>query len=119
MIVGVPRENYPGERRVALVPAVIPNLKKAGLEVLVQAGAGLRRGIPMRNMRRKGRKLAASRGRSLRCEPTSSCSFYRMARTIRREKKTCRCSAMGKCLIGFLRPLGAMRDHPGNCRTAE
>ena len=29
MIVGVPRESFPGERRVALVPAVIPNLAKA------------------------------------------------------------------------------------------
>ena len=34
MLVGVPREIFPGERRVALVPAVIPNLKKAGLEVI-------------------------------------------------------------------------------------
>jgi NAD(P) transhydrogenase subunit alpha len=33
MIAGVPRETFPGERRVALVPAVIPNLMKAGLEV--------------------------------------------------------------------------------------
>ena len=28
MIVGVPCESYPGERRVALVPAVVPNLTK-------------------------------------------------------------------------------------------
>ena len=33
MIVGVPRERYPGERRVALVPGVIANLAKAGFEV--------------------------------------------------------------------------------------
>ena len=40
MIVGVPKESYPGERRVALVPAVIPTLAKAGLEVVVESGAG-------------------------------------------------------------------------------
>src|SRR5260370_14383366 len=40
MIVGVPRESFPGERRVALVPAVIPNLFQAGLEVAVEGGAG-------------------------------------------------------------------------------
>jgi len=40
MIVGVPKETYPGEQRVALVPAVIPNLLKAGLEVVVETGAG-------------------------------------------------------------------------------
>ena len=28
MIVGVPCESYPGERRVALVPAIIPSLTK-------------------------------------------------------------------------------------------
>src|SRR5260370_11557451 len=40
MIVGVPRETFPGERRVALVPMTIPNLVKAGLQVVVEAGAG-------------------------------------------------------------------------------
>ena len=30
MIVGVPREIFPGERRVALVPNVVPALAKAG-----------------------------------------------------------------------------------------
>src|SRR5438309_1065633 len=39
MILGVPHDSYPGERRVALVPAVIPNLSKAGLEVVMEAGA--------------------------------------------------------------------------------
>jgi NAD(P) transhydrogenase subunit alpha len=38
--VGVPREVAPGERRVALVPAAIDRLARAGLEVLVEAGAG-------------------------------------------------------------------------------
>jgi len=40
VIVGVPKESYPGELRVALVPIVVPHLAKAGLEVLVEAGAG-------------------------------------------------------------------------------
>ncbi|MCZ6542196.1 MAG: Re/Si-specific NAD(P)(+) transhydrogenase subunit alpha [Planctomycetota bacterium] len=40
MIVGVVKETYPGERRVALVPAVVPSLVKAGMEVAVEAGAG-------------------------------------------------------------------------------
>ena len=33
MIVGVPKESYPDERRVALVPAGVTSLTKAGLEV--------------------------------------------------------------------------------------
>jgi alanine dehydrogenase len=41
MIVGVPKETYPGERRVAMVPSVVPILLKAGCEVLVEKGAGI------------------------------------------------------------------------------
>ena len=61
MIVGVPKEIYPGERRVALVPAVIPNLTKAGLDVHVQTGSGLLAGYPDSDYTAKGAKLVASR----------------------------------------------------------
>jgi NAD(P) transhydrogenase subunit alpha len=40
VIVGVPRETIPGERRVALVPDALAKLVKAGMEVLVERGAG-------------------------------------------------------------------------------
>jgi NAD(P) transhydrogenase subunit alpha len=46
MKVAVLKETFPGERRVALVPAAIPAVKKAGLEVSVEAGAGLAAGFP-------------------------------------------------------------------------
>jgi len=40
MKVAVVRETFPGERRVALVPAVVPSLTKAGWQVLLETGAG-------------------------------------------------------------------------------
>jgi NAD(P) transhydrogenase subunit alpha len=40
MIVGVPKEVVPGERRVALVPELVPKLARAGLEVALEPGAG-------------------------------------------------------------------------------
>jgi NAD(P) transhydrogenase subunit alpha len=46
MIVSVPTEIAPGERRVALVPDLVPKLAKAGLQVAVQAGAGTAAGFP-------------------------------------------------------------------------
>ncbi|MGH7350428.1 MAG: NAD(P)(+) transhydrogenase (Re/Si-specific) subunit alpha, partial [Candidatus Rokuibacteriota bacterium] len=46
MIAGVPRETFPGERRVALVPAVVPLLTKAGVEVVIEAAAGEAAGYP-------------------------------------------------------------------------
>src|SRR5258708_1518954 len=39
-VIGVPREAFPGERRVATVPEVVPKLVKLGFGVIVQAGAG-------------------------------------------------------------------------------
>ena len=46
MIVGVPRESYPGERRVALVPGVIPNLRRRASRSSFEAGAGSEAGYP-------------------------------------------------------------------------
>ena len=40
MFVAVPRESYPGEARVAIIPQTISSLNKAGLDVGVQSGAG-------------------------------------------------------------------------------
>ena len=40
MKVGVAKETAPGERRVALVPEALGKLQAAGLEILVEAGAG-------------------------------------------------------------------------------
>lgn len=40
MIVGVVKETYPGEQRVALVPGSLAALVKAGFEVILEAGAG-------------------------------------------------------------------------------
>jgi NAD(P) transhydrogenase subunit alpha len=59
MILGVPKEAFPGERRVALVPVVIPSLSKAGFQVLVEAGAGASAGYPDVDYQEKGAKLAA------------------------------------------------------------
>lgn len=39
-IVGVPAETFPDERRVALAPANVAALQKAGVDVIIQAGAG-------------------------------------------------------------------------------
>ena len=61
MIVGVPKESYPGERRVALVPVVVPNLVKAGLEVIVEAGAGEQAGYPDAIYVEKGAKIVPDR----------------------------------------------------------
>ncbi len=61
IVVGIAKEVFPGERRVAMVPAVVPSLAKAGLEVRVQSGAGLEAGYPDEAYVEKGAKMVASR----------------------------------------------------------
>src|ERR1700690_2801914 len=61
VIVGVPKEIYPGERRVALTPVVVPMLAKAGLEVAIESGAGAAAGYPDALYQEKGAKILSDR----------------------------------------------------------
>lgn len=61
MIVGIPKETFPGERRVALTPASVPILIKGGLEVAIEAGAGAQAGYLDREYAAKGAALVSSR----------------------------------------------------------
>ncbi|MGD0402042.1 MAG: Re/Si-specific NAD(P)(+) transhydrogenase subunit alpha [Candidatus Acidiferrales bacterium] len=107
MIVGVPRESFPGELRVALTPAVIPSLTKAGLEVVVEAGAGVRAGYPDADYVSKGAKILAQRAEVFRaadiivqvlCYGSNDISGKDDLPLLRRDQ----------VLIGFLRPLGSL-----------
>lgn len=46
MQIGVPRERWPGEARVALVPASVKKLIQVGFSVGIESGAGLASGFP-------------------------------------------------------------------------
>lgn len=61
MVVGIPTETCPGERRVATIPAVVQALTEAGLEVLVEAGAGASAGFQDADYASKGARLATNR----------------------------------------------------------
>lgn len=40
MLIGIPKESFPGEQRVALTPETAGHLQKLGYELVVEAGAG-------------------------------------------------------------------------------
>ena len=65
MIVGVPKEIYPEERRVAMVPAAIAALIKAGCEVLIEKGAGENAGSPAPDARPRATRLPSRNSRSI------------------------------------------------------
>jgi len=107
MIVGVPRESFPGERRVALVPAVIPNLAKAGIEVIIEAGAGLQAGYPDADYTSKGAKIAATRVEVFRTADiiTQVLCYGSNDKTGKADIPLLR---RDQVLFGFLRPLGSI-----------
>ena len=45
-LVGTPRETFPGERRVAIVPRQCEVLRKAGIETIIEESAGVEAGFP-------------------------------------------------------------------------
>ena len=105
MIVGVPRESFPGELRVALTPAVVPSLAKAGIEVVVETGAGVGAGYPDADYVTKGAKLLPQRA-----------DVFRIADIIvqvlgygsndKSGKGDLALLRRDQVLVGFLRPLG-------------
>src|SRR6516225_4296956 len=105
MLVGVPRETFPGERRVALVPAVIPNLKKAGLEVIIEAGAGVEAGYPDSEYTVKGGTIAAERAEVFRTADIILQVLSYGSNDVT-GKQNLPLLRKGQALIGFLRPLG-------------
>jgi NAD(P) transhydrogenase subunit alpha len=61
MQIGVVRETFPGERRVALIPDSLTTLSKKGHAVSVEAGAGTEAGFPDDEYRQKGATVVAER----------------------------------------------------------
>ena len=107
MIVGVVRESYPGERRVALVPTVIPHLAKAGLEVVIEAGAGVQAGFPDAEYAAKGAKILTNRPEVFRAaEVVVQVLCY--GSNDQTGKADVPFLRRGQVLIGFLRPLGSL-----------
>lgn len=61
MIVGVPRETFPGEQRVAIVPASLKTMQRLGLELIVERGAGVAAGVSDADYEAAGAKIVDSR----------------------------------------------------------
>ena len=107
MIVGVPRETFPGERRVALVPGSVPTLAKGGLEVVVEAGAGAQAGYPDAEYSAKGAKIIPER-RDLFAAADIVVQVLCYGSNDKTGQADVPLFHSGQALIGFLRPLGAI-----------
>jgi NAD(P) transhydrogenase subunit alpha len=97
MKVGVARETAPGERRVALVPEALGRLTAAGLEILVERGAGGGSQIPDAAYEEAGAKVV------------SAVDLYGQSDVILRVQKPSDSEASvlhkGQAVVGLLQPL--------------
>ena len=107
MIIGVPKESYPGERRVALVPLVVPILIKAGFQVVVESGAGEQAGYPDAQYAEKGARIVPQRAAvfsesdiiaQILCYGSNDVTGSADLPLMRKNQ----------VLMGFLRPLGSV-----------
>ena len=97
MKIGVAKETAPGERRVALVPEVLGKLTAAGLDVLVEQGAGAGAAIPDQAYADAGATIV------------STVELYGQSEAILRVQKPSsseiKVMRSGQAVIGFLSPL--------------
>ena len=106
MIVGVPKEIYPGERRVALTPVVVPMLAKAGLEVVVESGAGEKAGYLDAQYQEKGGKILSDRN-SVFSQSDIVVQVLGHGANDKTGGSDLELMRKGQVLIGFLRPLAS------------
>ncbi len=97
MKVGVAKEIAPGERRVALVPEALGKLKAAGLDVLVEAGAGAGSAFPDAAYEEAGASIVSEK------------DLYAQADVILKVAKPTGAEVgrfrKGQAVVGFLTPL--------------
>jgi NAD(P) transhydrogenase subunit alpha len=97
MKVGVARETATGERRVALVPDALAKLQAAGIDVLVERGAGLGANIPDSAFTDAGATVV------------STAELYAQSDAIARVQKPSSAEAKqlrsGQAVVGLLQPL--------------
>ncbi len=106
MIVGVPTETYPGERRVALVPNDIARLAAQKADVVVEAGAGDAAGYPDPLYAAQGATLIASRS-ELFARADLLMQVRAAGANSRAGAADLELFREGQALAGFMDPLGA------------
>lgn len=113
--IGVPRETFPGERRVALIPRACEALGKIGASVIVEQSAGAEAGFPDDLYVTRGARIGSRaqvfgesdivvQVRTLGANPDAGVSDLNLMRS-------------GQLLIGFGEPLTAAREIPELARA--
>ena len=106
--VGVPRETFPGERRVAIVPRQCDALAKLDASVIVERSAGLQAGFPDDQYAAHGARLAS------RAEVFQAADVIVQVRTLGANPEAGRADLSlfrhGQIVMGFGEPLTAVSE---------
>ena len=102
MKVAAPQEAHPCERRVALVPSVVPALTGMGAEVSIEAGAGSRAGFADAEYESEGAAVVASR-----IELIQSAGVVAQVSPLGGESPDLEMMRSGLVLVGLMDPLGS------------
>ena len=96
MRVGIPRETWTGETRVSVIPAGVATLRKAGLDVSVETGAGDAAGFPDAMYSAQGAQIV------------SASELYAQSDILLKVRATPTSNGVrpGQTIIGFADPLG-------------
>jgi H+-translocating NAD(P) transhydrogenase subunit alpha len=97
MKVGIPKEHWPGETRVAVVPAGVLTLTKAGLQVAVEADAGTAAGFLDSAYQAQGAEVLSRSDLFAAADILLTVRAAPVNGAVRR----------GQAIIGFADPLGA------------
>ena len=100
MNIGVPKETWPGEQRVSIIPTTVASLKKTGLHVSVEQGAGTAAGFHDDEYGKNGATITS------RDEIFQSSDVILQVRAMPVDSKL----RQGQAVIGFADPLGAPQE---------
>lgn len=106
MKIGIPKESYPDEQRVSLIPAVLPRLAQAGFTILVQKDAGKLAGYPDEDYLAKGAVIVPER-RSLLGQSDFIFLVHALDEEGRINPDDLEMMHPGQILISLLNPLAA------------
>ncbi len=105
LVIGIPRESFPGERRVALIPASVPSLVKIGCVVVVERGAGEQAGFPDAAYEEKGAQIVEDRA-TVFAKAQVIVQVLGIGANPPRGQEDLALFRPGQVVVGFLRPLG-------------
>jgi NAD(P) transhydrogenase subunit alpha len=106
--VGVPKESYPGEQRVSVIPEIVPSFTKEGVKTFIEAGAGAACGFSDAAYRNRGAHVAFSREQLFQ-----SCDIILQVRSLGANPDAGRMDLplfrSGQVIIGHFEPLSVPR----------